>query len=166
MDNTWLIEKAYLRGEFIDAEKKFDVLNPATNDSIGKVPDIPLAQVEQAIVYADKTWNSWKTTPIGERSKLLQKLYQLTLEHREQLAHVMTLESGKPLQESLVEVDYAASFILWFAEEGKRAYGDTIPAVSSENKLFTIKQSVGVVAAITPWNFPLAMLTRKVAPAL
>lgn len=166
MDHTWIIEKAYVQGEFVDAKDKFDVRNPATNQRVGKVPEIPLNHIEKAIAYADKSWQSWKTTSVGERSQLLQKLYQLTLKHRDQLAEVMTLESGKPLQESLAEVDYAASFILWFAEEAKRAYGDTIPAVSSGNKLFTIKQSVGVVAAITPWNFPLAMLTRKVAPAL
>ncbi len=166
MKNTWLIEKAYLLGEFVDTKNKFDVINPASNTSIGQVPDLPLDQVEAAIAYSDKAWQSWKTTPIGERSQLLHQLYQLTLKHREQLAEVMTLESGKPFQESLVEVDYAASFIVWFAEESKRAYGDTIPSVSTRNRLHTIKQSVGVVAAITPWNFPLAMLTRKVAPAL
>ncbi|MFD2600212.1 NAD-dependent succinate-semialdehyde dehydrogenase [Sphingobacterium corticis] len=165
-NNELLIEKAYLNGEFVDSYKTFDVINPATGETIGKVPDLPMDKVEQAIADAEAVWPAWRKTLVGERSKLLYKLYELTLANREKLAEIMTLESGKPLQESLGEVDYSASFLIWFAEEAKRSYGDTIPSLQNNNRLMTIKQSVGVVAAITPWNFPLAMLTRKVAPAL
>ncbi|QBR12432.1 NAD-dependent succinate-semialdehyde dehydrogenase [Sphingobacterium sp. CZ-2] len=166
MKNSLFIEKAYHNGSFLSSEKTFEVINPATLKPIGSLPDLTVKDCQKFIKTADKAWKSWKSTPVGERSKLVRRLFELINEHRDEIAEIMTLESGKPINESQTEVDYANSFMEWFAEEGKRAYGETIPSLAGNTRLQTIKQGIGVVAAITPWNFPLAMITRKVAPAL
>lgn len=166
MSNTLFQEKAYINGAFVSGKKSFVVVNPATLKALGSVPDLSVQDCNKAILSAERAWKIWRDKPVGERSALLKKLAELIDEHKQELAQIMTKECGKPLAESLVEVDYANSFIEWFAEEGKRAYGETIPSLKGGNRLSTIKQGVGVVAAITPWNFPLAMITRKVGPAL
>ncbi|QQT26866.1 NAD-dependent succinate-semialdehyde dehydrogenase [Sphingobacterium spiritivorum] len=166
MKNSLLINKAYINGKFISGTKTFDVINPATGKVIETLPDLSVKECTKAIVAAEKAWLSWRDVSAGERSALIRKWYELILENKKALAEIMTLESGKPLQESLTEVDYGNSFVEWFAEEAKRAYGETIPSSKKGMHLMTIKQGIGVVAAITPWNFPLAMVTRKVAPAL
>ncbi len=166
MRNSLLIEKAYLNGSFISSDKTFDIINPSTLKAIGSLPDLTVKDCKKVIDAAHKAWELWKTTPVGERSKILRNLYNLINQYKNELAEIMTLESGKPIKESLTEVEYANSFIDWFAEEGKRAYGETIPSLLGNTRMQTIKQGVGVVAAITPWNFPLAMITRKVGPAL
>src|SRR5690606_31506324 len=156
MDHTLFIERAYINGKFVRSAHAFEVVNPATGKSVGHMPDMTTADTKKAIIAADKAWKAWDNLPIGERCAFVRKLYELILKHKDTLAKIMTLESGKPLSESLAEVDYGSSFVEWFAEEGKRVYGETIPTLKSGVHLATIKQSVGVVAAITPWNFPLA----------
>lgn len=160
--------QAFVNGTWIDAtsKKTFDVLNPATMEVIGSVPDLDRGDVRRAIDAADAAWPGYRNLTAKERSDLLRTWFNLIIEHKEELSYIMTIESGKVLSESQGEVKYGASFIEWFAEEAKRAYGDVIPAHSSNRRLMVIKQSIGVTAAITPWNFPLAMITRKVGPAL
>jgi len=166
MKNTLLIDSAYINGKFITSKHTFDVVNPATGKVIASLPDLKVIDCTKAIIAADKAWRSWKNIMVTERCNIVRKWYDLIQQHKDDLAEIMTLESGKPLNESKVEVDYGSSFIEWFSEEGKRAYGETIPSLKKGNRMLTIRQGVGVVAAITPWNFPLAMITRKVAPAL
>lgn len=167
MKNKLLLENcAYINGEFISGKSQFTVTNPATLKPLGSVADLDVNDCRNAIDAANQAWIKWRTTPVGERSNYLRRMFNLINEHAEELAEIMTLECGKPIQESLVEIDYANSFMEWYAEEGKRTYGEVIPSVKSGTRLTTMKQAVGVVAAITPWNFPLAMITRKVAPAL
>lgn len=166
MKNTLLIDGAYINGKFITSKHTFDVVNPATGKVIASLPDLKVIDCTKAIIAADKAWRSWKNITVTERCNIVRKWYDLIQQHKDDLAEIMTLESGKPLNESKVEVDYGSSFIEWFSEEGKRAYGETIPSLKKGNRMLTIRQGVGVVAAITPWNFPLAMITRKVAPAL
>lgn len=166
MKNTLLIEKAYLNGAFITADKTFEIINPSTQKPVGVLPDLSVKDAKKYIKAAHDAWPTWRNTAVGERSRILRRLFDLINENRDELAEIMTLESGKPIKESQTEVDYANSFVEWFSEEAKRAYGETIPSTAGNNRMQTIKQGVGVVAAITPWNFPLAMITRKVAPAL
>jgi len=166
MKNTLLIDSAYINGKFIKSKHTFDVVNPATGKVIASLPDLKVADCTKAIIDADKAWKSWKNTTVLERCNTVRKWYDLIQQYKDDLAEIMTLESGKPLSESRVEVDYGSSFVEWFSEEGKRAYGETIPSQKKGTRMLTIRQGVGVVAAITPWNFPLAMITRKVAPAL
>ncbi|WP_333577658.1 NAD-dependent succinate-semialdehyde dehydrogenase [Sphingobacterium sp.] len=166
MKNTLLIDSAYINGKFIKSKHTFDVVNPATGKVIASLPDLKVVDCSKAIIDADKAWKSWKNTTVLERCNIVRKWYDLIQYYKDDLAEIMTLESGKPLSESRVEVDYGSSFVEWFSEEGKRAYGETIPAHKKGSRMITIRQGVGVVAAITPWNFPLAMITRKVAPAL
>ncbi|QQT30067.1 NAD-dependent succinate-semialdehyde dehydrogenase [Sphingobacterium multivorum] len=166
MKNTLLIDSAYINGKFIKSKHTFDVVNPATGKVIASLPDLKVVDCTKAIIDADKAWKSWKNTTVLERCNIVRKWYDLIQHYKADLAEIMTLESGKPLSESRVEVDYGSSFVEWFSEEGKRAYGETIPAHKKGSRMITIRQGVGVVAAITPWNFPLAMITRKVAPAL
>jgi succinate-semialdehyde dehydrogenase/glutarate-semialdehyde dehydrogenase len=166
MKNTLLIDSAYINGKFIKSKHTFDVVNPATGKVIASLPDLKVVDCTKAIINADKAWKSWKNTTVLERCNIVRKWYDLIQYYKDDLAEIMTLESGKPLSESRVEVDYGSSFVEWFSEEGKRAYGETIPAHKKGSRMITIRQGVGVVAAITPWNFPLAMITRKVAPAL
>ncbi len=146
--------------------KTFKVTNPATGEILDSVPEMGVEGTEAAIALAEKTFKTWSATPAKGRSEALIRWYNLILDHKEELAKIITAECGKPLAESMGEVVYGASFVQWFAEEAKRIYGETIPAASNDRRLVVIKQPIGVVAAITPWNFPLAMITRKVAPAM
>lgn len=160
--------KAYGNGQWTGARsgKTFDVTNPATGEVISSVPDMDREDVRSVIEAADVAWLSYRDLTAKERSALLRTWFNLIIEHKESLARIMTLESGKVISESLGEVAYGAAFVEWFAEEAKRSYGDVIPPHASDKRLVVIKQSIGVAAAITPWNFPLAMITRKVGPAL
>ena len=159
-------EKAFINNRWIAGKKTFDVINPATGKVLARVADLSADDTEKAVQAAYHAWQDWRNRTAAERGNLLRTWFNLIMEHRKPLARIMTQECGKPLAESLTEVDYGASFVEWFAEEAKRAYGDTIPAPKTNQRLVTIRQPVGVCAAITPWNFPLAMITRKVAPAL
>ncbi|CAM3748473.1 NAD-dependent succinate-semialdehyde dehydrogenase [Parendozoicomonas haliclonae] len=147
-------------------DNTLSVVNPATGELLGHIPTQTEAEIEQAISLAEEAGNSWKQKTAKERALVLQRWYRLVMDNQNDLARLMTLEQGKPLAEAKGEVAYGASFIEWFAEEAKRACGDTIPGHTGDRRLLTIKQPVGVVGAITPWNFPLAMITRKAAPAL
>jgi len=157
----------YINGEWVgkDYETK-PVINPANQKEVGTVPNGGKDDTTRAIDAAHKAFQTWSKTTAYERADYLEKFYQLILDHEEDLAKTMTIEMGKPINESRGEVNYAASFIKWFAEEGKRIYGETIPAHVDGKRLQVWKKPVGVVASITPWNFPAAMLTRKMGPAL
>ena len=163
-----LKQQVFIDGQWLDApeQKSFEVSNPATGQVIAHVPTVSTLQVEQAVEAADEALKTWKLTTAKERSLLLKKWYQLMLEHQEDLAIILSTEQGKSITESRGEILYGASFIEWFAEEAKRTYGDVIPHDKQGRRLVVIRQPVGVVAAITPWNFPNAMITRKVGPAL
>jgi succinate-semialdehyde dehydrogenase/glutarate-semialdehyde dehydrogenase len=163
-----LRNRAYINGQWTAARsgKTFEVTNPANGEHLATVPDMDETDTRIAIESAEAAWPAWRSTPAKERAKILRKWFELLMENQEDLARLMTAEQGKPLAESRGEVGYGASFIEWFAEEAKRAYGDVIPSHGKDKRILVIKQPVGVVAAITPWNFPIAMITRKVAPAL
>lgn len=163
-----LKQQSYIDGAWVDAvdQKSFAVTNPATGESIATVPSVSALQVEQAVEAAETALATWKLTTAKERSTLLRKWFNLIVENQEDLAVILSTEQGKPITESRGEILYGASFIEWFAEEAKRTYGDVIPHDKQGRRLVVIKQPVGVVAAITPWNFPNAMITRKVGPAL
>ncbi|MFT9498188.1 NAD-dependent succinate-semialdehyde dehydrogenase [Anaerosolibacter sp.] len=158
----------YINGTWMEIEglNKIDVINPGTGDIVGTVPNGGETEAKQAIDAAVEAFESWAALPANERGNYLKRLYDLMMEEKEDLARIMTLEQGKPLQEALGEVLYAASFVEWYGEEAKRVYGETIPAWKENKRIMVLKQPVGVVAAITPWNFPAAMVTRKLAPAL
>ncbi len=143
-----------------------DIANPATGEAVGRVPNLGAAETARAIDAAEAALPAWRARTAAERGRVLRRWYELMMANQEDLARLMTAEQGKPLAEARGEIAYAASFIDWFAEEGKRVYGDTIPSPWADRRLVVIKQPVGVCAAITPWNFPAAMITRKVAPAL
>tara|TARA_R110002012_G_scaffold80303_1_gene203719 strand:- start:32533 stop:33942 length:1410 start_codon:yes stop_codon:yes gene_type:complete len=157
-----------VNGQWVRAAsgKTFDVTNPATGEVLASVTDMGREDTRKAIDAANAAWPAYRNLTAKERSALLRKWFNLILENRNELAKLMTLECGKVLNESLGEVTYGAGFVEWFAEEAKRTYGDVIPANSNDRRIVVIKQSIGVAAAITPWNFPLAMITRKVGPAL
>ena len=161
-------EQCYIDGRWVDADsgKTIEVTNPATGEVLGTVPNMGAAETRRAIQAAEKAWPAWRGLLAKERANILRKWFNLILENQEDLARLMTLEQGKPLAEAKGEVVYGASFIEWFAEEAKRIYGDTIPQHQADKRIVVVKQPVGVVAAITPWNFPNAMITRKCAPAL
>ena len=149
-----------------DSGEVIDVTNPATGKAVGQVPRMGKAETERAIIASAAAQKHWKTLTASARSIILKRWFDLIKLHAEDLAQILTAEQGKPLAESRGEVNYGASFIEWFAEEAKRVYGEVIPATSNDRKLLVIKQPIGVTAAITPWNFPIAMITRKAAPAL
>ena len=161
-------EQCYVDGAWVDADGRgaIEVDNPATGEVLGTVPKFGATETCRAIEVADRAFQSWKRTTAKERARLLRKWFDLMMENQEDLAVLMTHEQGKPLAESRGEVAYGASFVEWYAEEAKRVYGDIIPTVADNRRLMVIKQPVGVCAAITPWNFPNAMITRKCAPAL
>src|SRR5690606_27855405 len=161
-----LQEGAFIDGEWVSAESFIDVQNPATGRLLGRVPALGKGETIRAIGAAERAFALWRAKSAGERSAVLRRWYELIIENTEDLARLMTAEQGKPLAEARGEVAYAASFIEWFAEEARRAYGDIIPGHMADKRLLVLKQPVGVVAAITPWNFPAAMITRKVGPAL
>ena len=167
-DSSLLRHEAFIDNQWVAADKRqtFPVLNPASGDLLAQVSDLGAAETRRAIAAADAALPAWRAKTATVRAQILRRWHDLILENAEDLALLMTLEQGKPLAESRGEVRYGASFIEWFAEEGKRAYGDIIPPHLPGLRLLVNKQPVGVVAAITPWNFPNAMITRKVAPAL
>lgn len=165
-DTSLLKSGAWINGEWMNFSNTFPVLNPATGEEIEKVSDCGVEQAEYAIESASDAFITWRKKTAEERQSVLLKWHQLIMENAADLALIMTSEQGKPLVESRAEVKYGASFIKWFAEEGRRAYGDVIPSSSSSSRILTLKQPIGVCVAITPWNFPLAMITRKIAPAL
>ncbi len=161
-------EQGYINGEWVDADsgESIEVTNKATGELLGTVPKMGAAETRRAIEAANAAMPAWRAKTAKERAVILRNWYNLMLENQEDLAVLMTAEQGKPLAESRGEVLYAASFIEWFAEEGKRIYGDTIPSFAPDKRIIVIKEPIGVVAAITPWNFPAAMITRKSGPAL
>lgn len=167
-EDNFIKTQAFVNGKWVSARtgKTFEVTNPATGEVIASIADMNREDVKEAIDAADAAWPQYRDLLAKERSELMRNWFDLIIEHKDELARLMTAESGKVIQESLGEVSYGASFIEWFAEEAKRTYGDVIPSYSKDRRLVVIKQSVGVAAAITPWNFPLAMITRKVGPAL
>lgn len=162
-----LFQTGYLvNGEWHQLDTTFDVLNPATGEVVAKVAKAGKQETEQAIAAAARAFPLWRGKTAKVRSELLYRWYQLIIEHKSWLAKLMTIEQGKPLKEAEGEVDYAASFIQWFAEQGKRANGEIIPPAKPGSRILATREPIGVVAAITPWNFPMAMLTRKLGPAL
>ena len=165
-DPTLLKTDALINGEWVKGASRFDVLDPATGLKLADVANLGPADAEQAIAAANAAWNGWKTKTAKERSIILRKWYDLLMAHQDDLGRIMTAEQGKPLPEAKGEVAYGASFVEWFAEEAKRVNGETLPQFDNNRRLMVLKQPIGVCAAITPWNFPLAMITRKVAPAL
>ncbi|WP_432260704.1 NADP-dependent succinate-semialdehyde dehydrogenase [Cupriavidus sp. TMH.W2] len=165
-DSSLLRQQCYIDGRWIDGERRIDVTNPATGERVGQVPQLGADETRQAIEAANRALPAWRARTAKERSALLRKWFALILASQEDLARIMTAEQGKPIAEARGEIAYAASFIEWFAEEGKRVYGDTIPAPVSNQRIVVTKEPVGVCAAITPWNFPAAMITRKAGPAL
>lgn len=159
--------KHYINGEWsTSGNGVIDVMNPATGEKYGTIPNGGEEEATAAVEAASAAFGSWSKTTAYERAALLMKWHDLLMEHKEEVAEIMTKEMGKPLAESIGEIEYSASFISWFAEEGKRTYGRTIPATKEGKRIQVIKQPVGVVVSITPWNFPAAMMARKMAPAL
>lgn len=167
LNNPALFRQAcYINGQWLDSEQTVAVSNPVDQSPLGTVPDLSLAQVNLAIEHAHAAQPAWAALTAKARAQILQRWFTLIEDNVDDLGTIMTLEQGKPLAEAKGEIRYAASFVEWFAEEGKRTYGETIPQTVSTNRLSTIKQAIGVCSAITPWNFPAAMITRKAAPAL
>jgi len=167
-DSSLFKQQNYIDGQWVNADDggTLEVTNPANGQRIGSVPKAGGNETRRAIEAADRAWPNWRALPARERSAIIHRWYALMLENQEDLARIMTLEQGKPLLEAKGEIGYAASFLQWFAEEGKRTYGEVIPSQQTDRRLVVIKQPVGVCAAITPWNFPSAMITRKAGPAL
>ncbi|AZE99333.1 Succinate-semialdehyde dehydrogenase (NAD(P)+) [Pseudomonas orientalis] len=167
-DPSLLAELAYVDGQWVAADSgaTLDILDPASGRLLARVPAMAAVDTRRAIVAAERAWPAWRARPAAERAALLERWYQAMLDNLDDLALIMTSEQGKPLNEAKGEVRYGAGFVKWFAEEARRVYGETMPAPSGDRRLLTLKQPVGVCAAITPWNFPNAMITRKCAPAL
>lgn len=167
-DSTLFRQQAFIDGDWRDARggDVIPVSNPANGKPLGNVPKMGAEETRDAINAANRALPAWRALTAKERANILRRWFNLMMEHQDDLARLMTLEQGKPLAEAKGEISYAASFIEWFAEEGKRIYGDTIPGHQADKRLLVIKQPIGVTAAITPWNFPSAMITRKAGPAL
>ncbi|MBB3103813.1 NADP-dependent succinate-semialdehyde dehydrogenase [Azomonas macrocytogenes] len=167
-DSSLFRQQAYIDGAWLDADhgQTIEVTDPASNQPLGSVPKMGTAETRRAIDAAERALPAWRALTAKERSQKLRRWFELILENQDDLARLMTLEQGKPLAEAKGEIVYAAAFIEWFAEEAKRVYGDTIPGHQADKRILVIKQPVGVTAAITPWNFPAAMITRKAGPAL
>src|SRR5262245_24027846 len=165
MTNTFRSD-AYINGEWRGSAKRFDVLNPANQQVLAQVPDLGAEDAEDAVAAAHPAFPAWAAKPAKERAVLLRAWYDLMMADLDRLGRLITLEGGKPLAEGKGEAAYGAAFIEWFAEEAKRAYGRSIPTTTSSRRYVTIKQPIGVCAAITPWNFPMAMITRKAGPAI
>ena len=169
LKNTSLLKAhGYINGQWVgdDAKSRFDVTNAYTNEVISTLPEMGKKETDAAIDAANAAWPDWRSRTAKERAIILKKWFDLIMSNQEDLAILMTAEQGKPLAEARGEVGYGASFIEWFAEEGKRTYGDIIPTPANDRRILVIKQPIGVVASITPWNFPIAMITRKCAPAI
>jgi succinate-semialdehyde dehydrogenase/glutarate-semialdehyde dehydrogenase len=160
--------QAYIDGQWINADdgQTFEVDNPATGAMIARVANLGEAETARAIAAAEKALNAWKSRTAKDRANLMRKWFDLIIAHTEDLARIMTMEQGKPLAEARGEVAYGASFVEWFAEEAKRVMGDTLASTWTDKRMLVLRQPIGVCAAITPWNFPIAMITRKVAPAM
>ncbi|MDE2583969.1 MAG: NADP-dependent succinate-semialdehyde dehydrogenase [Betaproteobacteria bacterium] len=168
-DKNLLRQQCYLNGQWVGGENNaatIPVTNPADGSVIAQVPRLGASETRSTIQAADAAWPAWRGKTAKERAAVLRRWFDLMNQHADDLALLMTTEQGKPLAEAKGEMAYAASFVEWFAEEAKRAYGETIPPVAADKRMLVIKQPIGVCAAITPWNFPAAMITRKVAPAL
>ena len=167
-DQSLFRQQCYVDGVWVDADDKstLAVHNPATGEQVGTVPKMGVTETRRAIEAANVAWPAWRAKTAKERSIILRKWFDLMMANQEDLAKLMTVEQGKPIAESRGEIAYGASFIEWFAEEGKRIYGDTIPTHAPDKRIVVIKQPIGVCAAVTPWNFPNAMITRKAGPAL
>ena len=165
-DPALLKTDALIDGMWVGAAQRFAVDDPATGATLAQVANLGAAEADAAIAAANRAWPAWRSKTAKERGAILMKWFHLLVQHADDLARIMTAEQGKPLAEAKGEVGYGASFIEWFAEEAKRVYGETVPATDPTKRVLVIKQPVGVCAAITPWNFPIAMITRKVAPAL
>ena len=161
-------QQSYIDGNWVDAATRgaIDVTNPATGAKLGVVPNLGADETRAAIDAAAGALPAWRARTAKDRAAVLKRFFDLMMEHQEDLAVLMTAEQGKPLAESRGEIAYAASFMEWFAEEGKRVYGDVIPGTQQDRRIVVLKQPVGVVASVTPWNFPAAMITRKIGPAL
>ena len=165
-DNQLVKHCSYIDGHWHRSEFQISVTNPASGKVITQVGDAGVVEIELAIKAAKKAFKMWSSKSANERATLMRNWFHLMMIHQDDLAKILTLEQGKPLAEAKGEIAYGAAFIDWFAEEGKRVYGDTIPAPSSDKRIIVIKQPIGVVASITPWNFPSAMIARKAAAAL
>jgi succinate-semialdehyde dehydrogenase/glutarate-semialdehyde dehydrogenase len=165
-DPSLLKTDALIAGDWAKGTSRFDVHDPATGQRLADVANLGAAEAEAAIAAAHKAWPAWRSKTAKERAAVLMKWFALLHQHADDLARIMTAEQGKPLAEAKGEVGYGASFLEWFAEEARRIYGETIPSTDNNKRFLVIKQPIGVCAAITPWNFPIAMITRKVAPAL
>ena len=163
-----LRNQSFINNDWVNSfsNKKFSVYNPLDLSLLNSIPDCGEKETKKAIDSAYNAFGIWKELTAIKRSKIIRNWYKLILKNKEDLARIITLEQGKPLKESLGEIDYGASFVDWFSEEAKRIYGDTISSNEEDKRIIVLKQPIGVVAAITPWNFPIAMITRKVAPAL
>src|SRR6266853_5220475 len=161
-------QQCYIDGQWSDAlsSKTVDVVNPATGRKLGSVPKMGATETARAIDAANRAWPAWREKTARERAAIMRKWSELQLAHAEDLALILTSEQGKPLTEAKGEITIGAAYSEWFAEEARRVYGDVIPTIGNDRRLVVIKESVGVCAAITPWNFPSSMITRKVAPAL
>ena len=168
MESNDNVNKLYIDGQWANADSgaTFDVFNPANGEKIGEAADGSGSDAARAIEASRKAFGQWAGLTAHQRSEYLYEAYQIMTANREHLARLMTAEQGKPLKASRGEVQYGADFLLWYAEEAKRVYGKTIPAPRSDQRFMVLRQPVGVVAAITPWNYPVSMVTRKVAPAL
>ncbi len=167
-DPTLFHQQCFIQGLWVDADQgaTMQINNPASGAVLGTVPAMGIIETKRAIAAANKAWPEWRRKTAGERSQILRRWRDLMFEHQEDLALLLTAEQGKPLIEARGEIAYAASFIEWFAEEGKRIYGDTVPTHQQDKRIIITKEPIGVCVAITPWNFPTAMIARKVAPAL
>ncbi|WP_291990188.1 NADP-dependent succinate-semialdehyde dehydrogenase [Candidatus Accumulibacter sp. ACC007] len=167
-DSTLLRQLCYINGQWAaaDSGRSFAVINPASGEQLATVPEMGADETRRAIEAARVAQPAWRARTAGERAKVLRRWFELLLANQEDLAQLMTAEQGKPLAEARGEIAYAASFIEWFAEEGKRIYGDIVPPHHADKRVLVTKEPIGVCAAITPWNFPAAMITRKVGPAL
>ncbi len=167
-DKSLFRQQCYIDGAWVDADggETINVNNPATGDILGAVPKMGADETRRAIEAANAAWPAWRARTAKQRGDIIRRWYELMLENQDDLGMLMTLEQGKPLPEAKGEIAYAASFLEWFAEEGRRAYGDVIPPHMADRRVVVIKEPIGVCAAITPWNFPAAMITRKAGPAL
>src|SRR5690606_27663378 len=167
-DSKLFREQCYVDGAWTaaDSGKTFPVVNPANGQTLGTVPDMGAAETRRAIEAAERAWPAWRDKAAKERAAILRKWFELMMAAQEDLAQILTAEQGKPLAEARGEIAYGASFIEWYAEEAKRAYGDVIPSPWTDKRALVLRQPIGVAASITPWNFPNAMITRKAGPAL
>ena len=167
-DSCLLQQQAFIDGVGVDALDRscFEVTNPATGELIVEVADCGAEETQKAIEAAERSLPDWRSRTAKDRAVILRRWFELMMEHQEDLAVILSTEQGKPMAESRGEIAYGASFIEWFGEEAKRVYGDVIPGHAQDKRIVVLKQPIGVTAAITPWNFPTAMIARKVAPAL